>query len=98
MGSGVSCASTTSCTAIGYFIDIGGAREPLSEFWDGTRWTILTTAGQIGGNLNAVSCSSATACTAVGVFFTVSAPAPWPSAGTAAPGRPKPHHLPVADR
>jgi hypothetical protein len=64
--SGVSCTSTTACTAVG-FTDYNNAT--LAEAWNGTSWSIQTTpnpAGATSVGLNAVSCTSATTCTAVG--------------------------------
>jgi len=70
---GVSCASPTSCTAVGLYDKKsgGGAHEvPLAEHWDGSRWTVQAVplpAGAIAADLDGgVSCPSATACTAVG--------------------------------
>jgi hypothetical protein len=78
---GVSCASSTACTAVGYYRKTS-RRKPfsiyvltLAERWDGTRWTIQPTptpepvAGEPqtpGGLLNAVSCPSVAACMAGG--------------------------------
>lgn len=78
---GVSCASRTACTAVGYYIKYS-RREPysfsdlpLAERWDGTRWTIQPTPTPepvargpqaVGGILNAVSCPSVAACMAGG--------------------------------
>jgi hypothetical protein len=72
---GVSCTSATSCTAVGYYLnDHGGASfdyETLAERWDGSTWTVQTTANPNpsnpgGATLWGVSCTSATSCTAVG--------------------------------
>ena len=38
----------------------------LSESWNGTEWTVLSTPGGEGDNLNGVSCTSSTSCTAIG--------------------------------
>jgi hypothetical protein len=69
---GVSCASATSCTAVGVY-DTSGHRPhelPLAEHWDGTKWTVTRvplpdgiTAGDLDGG---VSCPSAIYCIAVG--------------------------------
>jgi hypothetical protein len=66
--SGVSCASTTACTAVGYSESPGPA-VTLAEFWNGTSWSLQSTpnpVGEIRSYLVAVSCTSASACTAVG--------------------------------
>jgi hypothetical protein len=65
--SGVSCASTVSCMAVGTVDD-----HALAERFDGTRWSIapIPFTGAVSGGdvLNAVSCPSPSACTAVGYF------------------------------
>lgn len=68
---GVSCASPTACTAVGWYYDTAGAELPLAERWDGTRWSIDATPNPAGSNnsdLSSVSCPSPTACTAVGEY------------------------------
>jgi len=67
---GVSCPSTTACTAVGTY-GPPSATLPLAERWDGVGWSIQTTPNPTGatdGRLVAVSCTSTTACTAVGSF------------------------------
>ena len=64
---GVSCTSTTACTAVGN--DFDGSTETfktLAERWNGTAWTVQPTPG--AGLLFDVSCGSPTACIAVGSF------------------------------
>jgi Ser-Thr-rich glycosyl-phosphatidyl-inositol-anchored membrane family len=66
----VSCTSSTSCVAVGYYYDGStSSNQTLVESWNGTAWTIITSPNQPLSNnaLTAVSCTSATACTAVGV-------------------------------
>ncbi|HZI77272.1 MAG TPA: hypothetical protein VFD73_25180, partial [Gemmatimonadales bacterium] len=64
----VSCTSTTACTAAGSYTDKTGRTVTLAERWNGSEWTIQTTANPASGNteLLGVSCTSASACTAVG--------------------------------
>jgi hypothetical protein len=64
---GVSCVSPTFCVAVGFW-DVGvGAYSVLGESWDGSTWSIATTAPAASGSeLTSVSCSSASSCTAVG--------------------------------
>jgi hypothetical protein len=57
---GVSCATASSCTAVG-----SNANAPLAERWDGTAWTIQPTLGS-SGSFDGVSCASPVVCTAVG--------------------------------
>lgn len=67
--SGVSCASSTSCTAVGSFNDPEGSEAMLAERSHGGRWTIERTpafTGFTSTSLGAVSCASATTCTGVG--------------------------------
>ena len=68
---GVSCASTSACTAVGAYIDSVGAYVTLAESWNGTAWSIKETpnpAGAKQGQLLGVSCASSNACTAVGEY------------------------------
>jgi hypothetical protein len=61
---GVSCATPTSCTAVG-----SGSNEAIVESWDGTAWTATPTPQVPKVNavtLDAASCLSATNCVAVG--------------------------------
>jgi hypothetical protein len=68
---GVSCASRTACTAVGF---VGEAafpegNVPLAMSWNGAKWTIQSTPilpGTNNTNLNGVSCASPGACMAVG--------------------------------
>jgi hypothetical protein len=76
--SGVSCASTTSCTAVGWVITAPGQpRTPLAEAFDGTSWTVAaaaTPAGALGSTLNGVSCAAGGRCTAVGTYLAGNGP------------------------
>src|ERR1700685_1481371 len=56
----VSCPSTTSCTAVGWYSNSSGVDVPLAEYWNGSTWAMQTVpapAGQVLG-LQAVSCVS----------------------------------------
>ena len=67
--SGVSCASASSCVAVGYATDDTGANlTDVIEQWNGTSWTIVPGAatGQAFDQLTAVQCLSASNCWAVG--------------------------------
>jgi hypothetical protein len=69
--SGVSCPSTTTCTAVGGYTDTSGAGATLAERWNGGRWTIESTptpTGASSSGLSGVSCPSTTTCTAVGGY------------------------------
>ena len=67
---GVSCASRTSCTAVGYydFGSLGFTSRTLVEHWDGSGWAVQTTPqiGDPGSDLTSVSCPSQSTCTAAG--------------------------------
>jgi hypothetical protein len=65
---GVSCASTKWCLAVGYYVTATGVQKTLGETWNGTKWSIVATpapAGASASALDAVSCTAASACTAV---------------------------------
>ena len=66
---GVSCASPTACIAVGSYTTSPGDVQALAEAWDGTSWTIQSTAtptGATGASLSGISCTSPSACFAVG--------------------------------
>jgi hypothetical protein len=68
--SGVSCTSSTTCTAVG-----NRGAGTLAEVMNGTKWTVQKTpnpTGAILSLLNGVWCSVAGTCTAVGSFEPVS--------------------------
>ncbi len=66
----VSCASATSCVAVGdYQTTSSPGESPLSAVWNGSRWTMKTVPVRSGATttqLSGISCRSATFCTAVG--------------------------------
>ncbi|ADB53797.1 hypothetical protein [Conexibacter woesei] len=71
---GVSCSSTTVCTAVGYSYDGAFTYSPLAEDRSGTTWTVVSTpvpAGSLGSQLAGVSCSAAAVCTAAGYSLDV---------------------------
>jgi subtilisin family serine protease len=63
----VSCTSESACTAVGSY-DKENKAWTLAERWNGTSWSIQTTANPESGGaeLLGVSCDSASSCTAVG--------------------------------
>jgi hypothetical protein len=70
---GVSCASASSCTAVGSSVTATGTVETLAEQWNGTSWTIQATpnpAGAVSSSFAAVSCVSPGVCSAVGASTT----------------------------
>jgi hypothetical protein len=65
----VSCASTKSCVAVGFFTDGSGNQTPFAEHWNGTSWALDTTPSPPltpATQLNSVSCVSSVSCEAVG--------------------------------
>jgi hypothetical protein len=69
--SGVSCTSSPSCVAVGFYFDGSGASHALAEGWNGTRWSLESVPEPVDANnslLFGVSCSSASSCTAVGAY------------------------------
>lgn len=68
---GVSCASTTACSAVGRYENSSKAEVTLAERWSGSEWAIQSTANPSGARsswLEAVSCTSSSACTGVGRY------------------------------
>jgi len=71
---GVSCSSSTACTAVGSSTKTGEHGESttttLAERWNGTSWSIQTTPNPSGTApaLEGVSCAGASECTAVGQY------------------------------
>ena len=65
----VSCASSTSCIAVGQYTDTTGFDQTLAEAWNGAQWSIQATPNPSGlgdRKFNSVSCPTPTACVAVG--------------------------------
>jgi hypothetical protein len=64
----VACPSKTACFAVGNWYDVtGGSGGQLFERWNGSRWSIESSAGTHKSvEFNGISCTSASACTAVG--------------------------------
>ncbi len=68
---GVSCASSRSCIAVGfwYYERLPSSEVMLAERWNGTSWSVQRTpnpAGATFGQFGGVSCVPAGTCTAVG--------------------------------
>ena len=69
----VSCSSTTSCVAVGGYVNATGTFNGLIDTLSGTSWTAVTTplpaiVSGTGSNLTGISCASASSCTAAGTF------------------------------
>ena len=71
---GVSCTSSTACTAVGGdFPSGGGPQETLVERLSGSEWTIQTSVNPSESEasvLHGVSCASSSSCVAVGDYVT----------------------------
>ncbi len=68
----VSCATSTSCTATGEYVNSSGTTVTLAQKWNGTEWSLQLPANPSGAQestLKGVSCTSATACTSVGHYL-----------------------------
>ena len=70
----VSCASPTSCTAVGQYLDSSDAGFTLAEHWNGSKWWVQATPKPHGATnfstLVGISCARARSCTAVGWYDT----------------------------
>ncbi len=64
--SGVSCHSTTSCFAVGYYARPGAGVQTLVERWNGSRWSVMKSANWSVSFLTGVWCPGAASCYAVG--------------------------------
>ncbi len=76
---GVSCASTSFCVAVGAYALPPASSQSMSMdqdlvlTWNGSTWSLdsspsLSTSTSQGNNMNAVSCASASYCVAVGYY------------------------------
>jgi hypothetical protein len=74
--SGVSCASSSLCTAVGGYVNSSGTVLTLAESWNGTKWSIVSSPNKATSNndLQGVSCTSSSSCTAVGNYGSSSTP------------------------
>jgi hypothetical protein len=71
----VSCASATSCVAVGSYQNSAGIEKSLTEVWDGSDWALVRSpnpSGEEVSSLEGVSCRSANSCVAVGYWSSVS--------------------------
>ena len=71
---GVSCASSTSCVAVGSYLEStssGTQTQTLAVVYNGSSWTTVTPAnqGSYGDTLFDISCTTSTSCVAVGMYF-----------------------------
>lgn len=72
---GVSCTSSSSCTAVGTTTGARGGGQGISEAWTGASWNLAfgqTLAGNANNDFSSVSCISSTDCEAVGFYVDIS--------------------------
>jgi hypothetical protein len=96
--SSVSCASATSCTAVGTAVGPLYAAVPFAETLANGVWTqkvlmVPAAAGSTGGYLQGVSCAGVTSCVAVG--FSITPAGERPMAEVLSGGTWRPRALPV---
>src|SRR5205085_9659348 len=66
----VACTSTSDCWATGYN-NPGNGERTLTEHWDGTAWTIVTSPNKgvpQGNFLSGIACASTSDCWSVGYY------------------------------
>jgi hypothetical protein len=71
----VSCASSTACSAVGFYRNSGGTALTLAESWNGSSWSINSTPNPSGAALSqllGVFCTGPGTCMAVGNYTTSS--------------------------
>lgn len=64
--SGMACPSASACWAVGYTFP-GSLSGSLTEKWNGSKWSVVTTPSSSSGELIGDGCSSTSACMAVGI-------------------------------
>ncbi|MHB8289168.1 MAG: hypothetical protein ACYDEY_08030, partial [Acidimicrobiales bacterium] len=72
---GISCASSTSCVAVGTFMNASKVDQTLVEAFNGFTWHLAAspdTSATQPNQLAGVSCASSTSCVAVGTFVNAS--------------------------
>jgi hypothetical protein len=72
----VSCATATSCVAVGSSVNSSFVGKTLIERWNGSTWAIVASpnpAGSPGAGLSSVDCVTATSCFAAGSYTVSSA-------------------------
>lgn len=68
---GVSCTGAGACAAVGYYLSRTAGARTLAESWNGTAWSVQSSAtppGAATASLQGVSCVSGAGCTAAGNF------------------------------
>ncbi len=67
---GVTCVSASDCWAVGDYKNNNGVPQTLTEHWNGTLWSLITSpnTGTMDNILRSVTCVSASDCWAVGYY------------------------------
>jgi hypothetical protein len=73
----VSCSGPASCVAVGWFTGAARAKTAMAESWNGTAWSMQSTAEVAGAALAGVSCAAANDCTAVGAIGAATVAEQW---------------------
>jgi hypothetical protein len=71
----VACFDASKCFAVGNYFYKPDAARTLAEYWNGTKWEIVSTPNPTGAKwsaLNSIVCSSASWCMAVGIYYLTS--------------------------
>lgn len=67
---GVSCTSSSTCTAVGWYENSASERWSLAERWNGKEWSLQSTPSATGEiEADEVSCPSRTSCVADRSYF-----------------------------
>jgi hypothetical protein len=68
---GVSCSSSTTCRAVGYFVNASNVIQTLIESWNGSTWSIVPSPnnGTGSNSFYGVSCVTTGQCQAVGSYM-----------------------------
>lgn len=67
----LTCPLSTSCIAVGSYLDSAEVRKPLAISWNGLEWTLLSVPVPSGAGLSdleGISCTATNDCVAVGSF------------------------------
>jgi hypothetical protein len=73
----VSCATATSCVAVGSANNAAQQADEFSEVWNGSTWTVHVISTVASNVIGEVSCVSATSCIAVGAGASSSLALKW---------------------
>jgi subtilisin family serine protease len=69
---GISCTSSLWCAAVGNYKGSSGPNKTLTERWNGSSWSVISSpnpGGETYAKLRGVSCLSSSSCIAAGVSY-----------------------------